>query len=288
VSISLQFLALNSTTQPVHNLSTWVMTGIVMLVGLSAWLSALPWCYRVLTDKQLPEFARPRVDSNIEAAWLLFAGVFCMTVQIVVGSLGARPSADGSATIVLEPYLTLAATVPIVVALLLHAMAYRSKLGIRLGWKLDSVWQGARFAIAASLIAIPLTIFVNMTMLLILYSLEMNGSTNAILETLEDESTPPLKLILGWYLAVIAAPILEEIVFRGHFQTALSRWVGPVVAVVLVSGGFALIHPLTHQPAIFALSLCFGFAYERTGKLWVPILMHMFFNFLMVTIAWIR
>ena len=29
---------------------------------------------------------------------------------------------------------------------------------------------------------------------------------------------------------------------------------------------------------IFALSLCFGYMYERTGNLWVPMFMHAMFN----------
>ena len=52
------------------------------------------------------------------------------------------------------------------------------------------------------------------------------------------------------------------------------RW----LAVIITSVIFAIIHPLWTAPMIFLLSLCLGYAYERTGSLWVPILMHAMFN----------
>lgn len=50
------------------------------------------------------------------------------------------------------------------------------------------------------------------------------------------------------------------------------------VAIVITSILFALVHPLWTAPLIFALSLCLGYAYERTNNLWVSITMHALFN----------
>jgi membrane protease YdiL (CAAX protease family) len=52
------------------------------------------------------------------------------------------------------------------------------------------------------------------------------------------------------------------------------RW----LAVVITSVIFAVVHPLWMAPLIFVLSICLGYAYERTGNLWVPIVMHALFN----------
>jgi len=57
-------------------------------------------------------------------------------------------------------------------------------------------------------------------------------------------------------------------------DSAAGRW----LAVIITSIVFAIIHPLWTAPLIFLLSLCLGYAYERTGKLWVPIVMHAMFN----------
>ncbi|MEA2733692.1 MAG: hypothetical protein QOE14_143, partial [Humisphaera sp.] len=53
-----------------------------------------------------------------------------------------------------------------------------------------------------------------------------------------------------------------------------ARW----LAVIITSIVFALVHPLWTAPLIFLLSVCLGYAYERTGSLWVPIVMHALFN----------
>jgi membrane protease YdiL (CAAX protease family) len=55
------------------------------------------------------------------------------------------------------------------------------------------------------------------------------------------------------------------------------------VAIVLTSAMFAGVHTPWQMPAIFALSLCLGFAYERTNNLWVPVTIHALFNTLMTT-----
>jgi membrane protease YdiL (CAAX protease family) len=57
-------------------------------------------------------------------------------------------------------------------------------------------------------------------------------------------------------------------------RDARVRWAAVVVASLL----FAIVHPLWTVPLIFVLSLGLGYAYERTGNLWVPIVIHAIFN----------
>jgi membrane protease YdiL (CAAX protease family) len=56
------------------------------------------------------------------------------------------------------------------------------------------------------------------------------------------------------------------------------------IAIVITSAMFAGVHTPWQMPAIFVLSLCLGFAYERTNNLWVSITMHATFNSLMTAI----
>jgi membrane protease YdiL (CAAX protease family) len=56
--------------------------------------------------------------------------------------------------------------------------------------------------------------------------------------------------------------------------SAAARWAGVIVASIL----FAAVHAAWSAPPIFVLSLCVGYAYERTGNLWTPIVMHAAFN----------
>ena len=52
--------------------------------------------------------------------------------------------------------------------------------------------------------------------------------------------------------------------------------------MLIVSAFFAVMHIGNSEPhavaALFVLSLGFGWAYERTGRLTAPIVMHMGFN----------
>jgi membrane protease YdiL (CAAX protease family) len=57
-------------------------------------------------------------------------------------------------------------------------------------------------------------------------------------------------------------------------DSSAARW----LAVIITSVVFALIHPLWTAPMIFILSIALGYVYERTGSLWVPIVMHAMFN----------
>jgi hypothetical protein len=60
-------------------------------------------------------------------------------------------------------------------------------------------------------------------------------------------------------------------------RTAPPAW-ATWAAILVTSVIFAVVHPAWTAPAIFLLSLCLGYAYERTGNLWVPILIHAAFN----------
>jgi membrane protease YdiL (CAAX protease family) len=53
-----------------------------------------------------------------------------------------------------------------------------------------------------------------------------------------------------------------------------ARW----ISVLLTSTFFSLVHPAWSIPPIFVLSVCLGYAYERTGNVWTNITMHAVFN----------
>ena len=88
-------------------------------------------------------------------------------------------------------------------------------------------------------------------------------------------------------LAVIGAPLAEEILFRGLLQSMLRRYLrSPWGGVLISSAIFALFHLGTPQniPALFVLAVVLGYNYERCGRLWAPILIHMLFNGAMISL----
>jgi membrane protease YdiL (CAAX protease family) len=81
-------------------------------------------------------------------------------------------------------------------------------------------------------------------------------------------------------LAVVIAPVSEEMVFRGFIQTLLRTHSGkPWISIAIASGLFAIVHPdWAHWPALFVLAMCIGYAYEKSGSLLRPIFIHAMFN----------
>lgn len=81
------------------------------------------------------------------------------------------------------------------------------------------------------------------------------------------------------FTAVVAAPLYEEILFRGILFPHLAKRTGTPRAILLTSLGFAVLH--FHLPSLLPLALLSAalcLAYWRTGSLWVCIGMHALFN----------
>jgi len=113
---------------------------------------------------------------------------------------------------------------------------------------------------------------------------------------------PQLQLrILTFVVAVVIAPVLEEMIFRGLFQTVIRSFLETRnsipnqnsldsprfsaglnrawLSILISSGFFAVVHGnVTHWPALFVLGVCLGYAYEKSGSLFRPIFIHAFFN----------
>ena len=88
--------------------------------------------------------------------------------------------------------------------------------------------------------------------------------------------------------AVVLAPLSEEMFFRGLLQSMVRRYTGrPWLGILVASAAFALIHIPYWQtlPSMFALAVALGYNYERTGRLYAPIVIHALFNAVSIA-AW--
>lgn len=86
------------------------------------------------------------------------------------------------------------------------------------------------------------------------------------------------------FLATVTAPAMEEAVYRGLLYPALQRWIGAVIAVILVTVIFAGLHVWQYWPnfgaisAICLLSLALTIVRARTGRLLPCYVIHLVFN----------
>ncbi len=78
---------------------------------------------------------------------------------------------------------------------------------------------------------------------------------------------------------VIAAPIVEEVVFRGLVYTRLCRGMKRWIAALLSALIFGLVHgTLLHLFYTVPMGLLLCMFYEKYRSLWAPIILHMSFN----------
>jgi membrane protease YdiL (CAAX protease family) len=87
------------------------------------------------------------------------------------------------------------------------------------------------------------------------------------------------------FLAVVLAPLAEEVLFRGILLPALGRRLGLGPAILISSALFALIH--FHVPALaplLVLSVALSLAYIYTRSLVAPVVMHVLFNAVSLTV----
>lgn len=99
------------------------------------------------------------------------------------------------------------------------------------------------------------------------------------------ELSSPWFFLLG---AVVVAPLVEEIFFRGFLFAGLRGRYGWPKAAVISAALFALVHlqPTAVVP-IFLLGLIFAFLYERSGSIWPAVLMHVSSNALALGAAYL-
>ncbi|MEM9017284.1 MAG: CPBP family intramembrane glutamic endopeptidase [Verrucomicrobiota bacterium] len=105
--------------------------------------------------------------------------------------------------------------------------------------------------------------------------------TLSVQESVEalQNSTSVVQIGLAVLMACVAAPVVEEFLFRGYMYGAVKEATNPVFSAVVIGGLFAVVHGnLPALVPLWALSLILCLAYEWTRCLWVPIGIHAVFN----------
>ena len=103
--------------------------------------------------------------------------------------------------------------------------------------------------------------------------------------------TPSAAAQMGWESVLFTIAVIlmgsagEEILFRGYgFQTLLSVW-GPFTTIFTVGAVFAALHAANPNATWLAIAntagfgILFGYAFLRSGDLWLPIGLHFGWNF---------
>jgi len=153
-----------------------------------------------------------------------------------------------------------------------------------LGLHFSRLWRDLLLGGFLYLATIPVMAFYSMAYLKLLQFLRFPVFRQDVVQFLSDPSQPIWIRVHLVVLAVLAAPIVEEIFFRGIALPAAAKHLRPMSAACLVSLLFAVMH--FHIPSIvplFVIAMSFSLAYLCTGSLVVPIVMHALFNAVSIT-----
>ncbi|QNN24783.1 CPBP family intramembrane metalloprotease [Planctomycetales bacterium ZRK34] len=273
---------------------TGQLYGVVMITIVGGSILAAIWRAGVFGPRAFEAAPKRR------GALGLFDPFVAVAVLLVgmaaVGSFVGQPPPEDQMTprrMFITMVATQAGALPAIVYILIRAgMVVEGGL---LGFGFDPRRFGAavRYALLGTVTAIPLTMAVSAIVMFVMQQLGLDAPQIAheALRKMTEEGWGPTRwgLIIS---AVVLAPIVEETIFRGMWQTALLQSkvvLTPWAAIGITSVIFTLTHVqianLNALPALFTLSLGLGYVYERSGSLLAPMLLHAIFNGLQIIIA---
>jgi membrane protease YdiL (CAAX protease family) len=191
--------------------------------------------------------------------------------------LGREALAESGARVVeFRHVVGSAMTYASVVTLIVGALVYRNEsLALVFGWSSGGFASTLGRALLCLLAAYPLLTLVQS---MVYRSSGGNVTPQDVVEFLRNAQAPRDRSAI-LLMAVVIAPLSEEIIFRGFLYPVGKRYVGPFASAVMAALLFAVLHGhMPSIPALFTLALCLSLAYEKTGSILVPVLMHSLFN----------
>ena len=125
------------------------------------------------------------------------------------------------------------------------------------------------------LVAMPLVLLVSLINQLIWQG---QGGSNPLL-LLALQAQDKIALAIFFITSSIAAPVFEEIMFRGFLLPSLTRYVSVSSAIIISGFIFAVAHlSLSEVLPLATLGIVLGFVYTRSRNLLAPMLLHCLWN----------
>jgi len=253
------------------------MIGLAILLGWGIW---------ALRRTEASELVGWTVPWNWETiAWVLLVG-FLFVGQIAIpgllalgtgllAKLGISLSLSGGAgqakaLYTLAYYLLMAGT-----GLFVLYRAVKPYQPLPEGWFRLTGKRWLLWGLGGYFVALPLMFAVS---LLNQQFWQGQGGSNPLLQIVLEEGDP-VALFIFFFTAAVAAPVFEEILFRGFLLPSLTRYL-PVWGAILLSGLiFALAHlSFSEVLPLATLGAVLGFVYTRSRGLLASMLLHSLWN----------
>jgi membrane protease YdiL (CAAX protease family) len=148
--------------------------------------------------------------------------------------------------------------------------------GLRMEWK--DVPKGRAAGLGTQILAIP-ALYVLIFTITDALDLDVDQDLSGAARDLVEKATDPLGIVLLVLITVVAAPVIEELFFRGLLLRSIEHRFGPAPALWGSSLIFAAVHLQALQfPALLLIGLVLGWLTQRTGRLGPAIWAHVAFN----------
>lgn len=150
-------------------------------------------------------------------------------------------------------------------------------------------WKWVFGAFGLTILSIALSIGISIGANYLIY-----GNAEGI-ETMRDLLFQPQTYSVGeftiWLIFIgLLGPIIEELFCRGGLMTWFKKFMPRWLALLLPAVIFGLLH-LESWPLIISttvMGIILGLAYEKTGSIWTPILIHVFNNSIAVILLFLK
>lgn len=258
-----------------------LLLGLVADVGLFLFARARRWPWREAVSALVWRPIGPAESRTVLIAVALAYGAVVLARRPILEAAGTLGLSQASLLIIVQSivfhWVGLAA---VCLALARRRLPWSSAFGM--AW--SQVARPAGWGLVGLLAAMPVLLFYTLLYHLLLTALGHQPSLQEVAFAISDEPHAGVRIYF-FLLAVVVAPLFEEILFRGILLPVLARRFGVLAAVAAISILFAVIHG--HVPSLvtlFLLSVALSTAYLFTRSLTTSIVMHALFNAVTVTI----
>lgn len=260
-------------------LALWIGAAFVAGLGVDIWLLARIPALRAALAARAPAMHRT-VWSWREALALCLAALLLNQFAFLVIHAVERFSGSTSSSLSLALLLQ-TAWVPLCILVLVRAMILHHNTTWTAAFELNPHHPTRKLAHAVPLLLAmlpPLALTAGLAQF-VLTRLHIPFDRQFVVNILIDPSQPVWLRIYLCGAAIVVAPVVEEITFRGILLPSLARNGRWVLAAGVTAFLFAGAHfNLASALPLFVLALGLSFAYITSGSLWVPIMMHSLFN----------
>jgi len=106
----------------------------------------------------------------------------------------------------------------------------------------------------------------------------IGGGRQVMVDALTQTNDIRLIIVMG-FAVILAAPVAEELIFRGYLYPVVKRFTERNFATIFTGALFGMAHMnLLGLPLLILFGMAMAVIYERTGSIWAPIICHMAFN----------